>query len=961
MAIRNTILILKNSDIVNRPLPVSLLKGEAIVNTADGIVFFSGITTSTSEWTPAGTGSTATFFEVGSNLYDLRLRNQITQYQGQSGGSLSGKFLSGTTNGFVLADISDIASSVDSYTTGATWSPNTLTISLNNGKPNVPVTIDTFNSITLYGTNNVNGDLNVTGTTTLNGPAYYNNTASASNEIVNYGLLTSYSQTNDVYVTGNTLTAANNDTPTQSAQLEYHGVPVGGPYFITTENTFTTGGTWNSGSTSIDFTRNDGGTYSVNLSNIDVSDTYVTGGTVTSLGDLDLFRNDGVTVTVPKVTYWTSGSTGSFSIKAINGSGLDSTGDRSVSWGNQTLASGNDSTAWGVQTSATTLGSTSSGYQTLASGQYSTSSGYKTLASGDYSTASGYYSTASGSYSHAEGDFSNASGNGSHAEGKETLASGQASHAEGVNTIASGLFSHSEGQETTASGYGSHSEGFQTSATTQSSHAEGYQTLTSGDYSHAEGYGTTASGLYSHAEGDTTTASGDYSHAEGVQTIASGSHSHTEGNSTIASGNSSHAEGKSTTASGNYSHAEGDSTTASGYASHAEGLSTKASGYASHAEGLLTTASGNYSHAEGRLTTASGNYSHSEGFQTTSSGIYSHAQGSGTTASGIASFASGVGSIAITDGSFIHSENSVVNGTRSVVLGGQNITGSTADTVYVPYLNLNYVPTINNSNTEILSRNSSTGQVEYTALSAFTSIDTFVTGFTYNSASNTFTISQNQGQPDLTASIDTVSGLTVSNLTAGRVVYVGTGGLLTDESGFEYNDGTNLLTVGNINVQNASGTTANIGQGGLVIGSGGSFTSPGIGDLTVHGDFTVFGTTTTVATSELYIEDPQITLNYNPTGSTTVTSVSSGLKIQDGNGVTSGDTYFTIGQMQNLTGIVVGENPDVTEYTGLTGYSNRGWVTQLNDIVIRNNNLNEGSPNGVRVLAEFDVLDGGSY
>lgn len=863
MAIRNTRLILKNSDIVNRPLPVSLLKGEAIVNTADGIVFFSGITTSTSEWTPAGTGSTATFFEVGSNLYDLRLRNQITQYQGQSGGSLSGKFLSGTTNGFVLADISDIASSVDSYTTGATWSPNTLTIGLNNGKPNVPVTIDTFNGITLYGTNNVNGDLNVTGTTTLNGPAYYNNTASASNEIVNYGLLTSYSQTNDVYVTGNTLTAANNDTPTQSAQLEYHGVPVGGPYFITTENTFTTGGTWNSGSTSIDFTRNDGGTYSVNLSNIDVSDTYVTGGTVTSLGDLDLFRNDGVTVTVPKVTYWTSGSTGSFSIKAINGSGLDSTGDRSVSWGNQTLASGNDSTAWGVQTSATTLGSTSSGYQTLASGQYSTSSGYKTLASGDYSTASGYYSTASGSYSHAEGDSSNASGNGSHAEGKETLASGQASHAEGVNTIASGLFSHAEGDSTTASGY----------------------------YSHAEGQNTTASGTYSHAEGYNTTASSYGSHAEG--------------------GN--------TTASGGYSHAEGSLTTTSGYASHAEGQSTIASGYASHA------------------------------------------QGSGTTASGIASFASGIGSIAITDGSFIHSENSVVNGQRSVVLGGQNITGSTNDTVYVPYLNLNYVPTINNSNTEILSRNSSTGQVEYTALSAFTSLDTFVTGFTYNSASNTFTISQNQGQPDLTASIDTVSGLTVSNLTAGRVVYVGTGGLLTDEAGFEYNDGTNLLTVGNINVQNASGTTANIGQGGLVIGSGGSFTSPGIGDLTVHGDFTVFGTTTTVATSELYIEDPQITLNYNPTGSTTVTSVSSGLKIQDGNGVTSGDTYFTIGQMQNLTGIVVGENPDVTEYTGLTGYSNRGWVTQLNDIVIRNNNLNEGSPNGVRVLTEWDILDGGFY
>jgi hypothetical protein len=800
MAIRNTRLILKNSDIVNRPLPSSLLKGEAIVNTADGIVFFSGITTSTSEWTPAGTGTTSTFFEVGSNLYDLRLRNKITQYQGQSGGSLSGKFLSGTTNGFVLADISDIAASVDSYTTGATWSPNTLTIGLNNGKPSVTVTIDTFNNIDLYGTTNVNGDLNVTGTTNLNGTSYYNNTASSLNEIVNYGLLTSYSQTNDVYVTGNTLTAANNDTPTQSAQLEYHGVPVGGPYFITTENTFTTGGTWNSGSTSIDFTRNDGGTYSVNLSNIDVNDTYVTGGTVTSLGDLDLFRNDGVTVTVPKVTYWTSGSTGSFSIKAINGSGLDSTGDRSVSWGNQTLASGNDSTSWGVQTSATTIGSTSSGYQTLASGQYSTSSGYKTLASGDYSTASGYYSTASGSYSQAEGDSSDASGNGSHAEGKETLASGQASHAEGVNTIASGNFSHSEGQ----------------------------------------------------------------------------------------------------------------------------------------------------------LTTAYGNYSHSEGISTTASGNYSHSQGSGTTANGAASFASGIGSIAQTDGTFIHSENSIVTGQRSVVLGGQNITGSTNDTVYVPYLNLNLTPTLNNSNTEILSRNTGTGQVEYTALSAFTSLDTFVTGFTYNPASNTFTISQNQGQPDLTASIGTVSGLTISNLTAGRVVYVGAGGLLTDESGFEYNDGTNLLTVGNINVTNASGTTATIGQGGLVIGSGGSSSVPGVGSLTVHGDLTVFGDTTTISTSELYVEDPQITLNYNPTGDTSTTSIASGLRIQDGDGL-GNDVLYTIAQMNTFTG------GDITEYTGSTGYANRAFLTQLNDIIIRNTNSNNGAPDGVRVLGEGDILDSGQY
>jgi hypothetical protein len=52
---------------------------------------------------------------------------------------------------------------------------------------------------------------------------------------------------------------------------------------------------------------------------------------------------------------------------------------------------------------------------------------------------------------------------------------------------------------------------------------------------------------------------------------------------------------------------------------------------------------------------------------------------------------------------------------------------------------------------------------------------------------------------------------------------------------------------------------------------------------------------------------------------------------------------------------------DVTEYTGANGYTNRSFLTQLNDIVIRNTNSNNGAPDGARVLAEGDVLDGGTY
>jgi hypothetical protein len=638
MATRNTTHILKNSDIVSRPLPSSLLKGEPIVNTADGIVFFSGVTTTTSEWTPAGTGTTSNFFEVGSNLYDLRVRNKITHYNDLT--NLSGKFLSGTTNGFELANISDITG-VDTFVTGFTYDDvNTFTISRNQGQPNLTSTISVLSGITYYGDGTGLTNIPISGVVNLqteldskiengvnsggaeeifsgkSGTDLYFRTLSggsntsistigdiirvdvsippSTNTFVTGGTYSDVTDTitltrnddvtvditgvTDTFVTGSTLTAANNNTNTQSAQLEYNIPVAGGPYLITTQNTFTTGGTYNVGTTSIDFDKNDGSTFSVDLSNIDVNDTFVTGGT--------------------------------------NNSATDNTNSASIDL----------------------------------------------------------------------------------------------------------LYNQDVAPST-----------------------------------------------YNLPYTDTFTTGGTYN-----------------------------------------------------------------------------------------------------------------------------------------------------NGTSLITFDQNDGSNFTVD------------------------------------LSTIDVNDTFVTGFTYNSTNNTFTISRNEGEPDLTASIDTVSGLTISNLTAGRVVYVGTGGELTDESGFEYNDTTNLLTVGDLNVTNASGTTATIGQGGLVIGSGGSTSTSGIGDLTVHGDLTVFGDTTTISTSELYVEDPQITLNYNPTGDTSTTSIASGLRIQDGDG-SGNDVFYTVAQMNTFTG------GDVTEYTGANGYTNRAFLTQLNDIVIRNTNSNNGAPDGARVLAEGDVLDGGTY
>jgi hypothetical protein len=289
-------------------------------------------------------------------------------------------------------------------------------------------------------------------------------------------------------------------------------------------------------------------------------------------------------------------------------------------------------------------------------------------------------------------------------------------------------------------------------------------------------------------------------------------------------------------------------------------------------------------------------------------------------------------------------------------------------------------------------------------INSIAGVDTYVTGFTYND--NTFTITDNSGNT-FNSTFNTVTGLTVNGdlditgntntdtlsantLTVNGITITGdtyvtggtyfTGGTLE----LEYNTGGNFqvtgltqdldiaisglaetdevtieldLTTNKIRLKDIVGAPSGgtrVFLGNTEIGTGGSFLSGGTGNLVVHGDLTVFGTETIVATNELYVEDPQVTLNYNPTGSTTATSVSSGIRIQDGNGVTSGDTYFTIGEMYNFSG-------DTTEYTGLTGYENRGWVTQLNDIVIRNTNLNDGAPDGVRVLAEGDILDGGGY
>ena len=274
-----------------------------------------------------------------------------------------------------------------------------------------------------------------------------------------------------------------------------------------------------------------------------------------------------------------------------------------------------------------------------------------------------------------------------------------------------------------------------------------------------------------------------------------------------------------------------------------------------------------------------------------------------------------------------------------------NATGGTIITLSSTTLNLGNLATYNGlSDVSGKFLSGTTNGFVLSSISAITGVDTYVTGFTYSPTTNTITLNQNQNQPNKTLTISTVSGLTISDLNPNYLVYTTTDGkLVTNTSAFF--DGVDMTL--------PSSGSLKVGTGGLTIGSN------GIGDVVINGSLTVFGPSVSAFTSNLYVEDNNITLNYNPTGNTIATSIGAGWTIQDGNGINGGDVSLDIRSMDTFTGLTSTEIPTITEYIGSTGYSNRAWVTQLNDIVIRS--TNPETPNGVRVLSEFDVLDGGFY
>ena len=104
---------------------------------------------------------------------------------------------------------------------------------------------------------------------------------------------------------------------------------------------------------------------------------------------------------------------------------------------------------------------------------------------------------------------------------------------------------------------------------------------------------------------------------------------------------------------------------------------------------------------------------------------------------------------------------------------------------------------------------------------------------------------------------------------------------------------------------------------------------------------------------ELYIEDNNVVLNYNATGDTSDKGIGAGITIQDGDAL-GNDVTFRIGSLNTLSD----SDLDLTEYTNGSGYTNLGFFTELNDIVLGNSST--GTTDGTRVIKEKDIIHGGT-
>jgi hypothetical protein len=218
--------------------------------------------------------------------------------------------------------------------------------------------------------------------------------------------------------------------------------------------------------------------------------------------------------------------------------------------------------------------------------------------------------------------------------------------------------------------------------------------------------------------GDTTLEAVDkmnenFSGTSGIWSSGTGDYSFITLNDTnnISTNDYSFVGGKNSESNGLFSFSYGENCISDGDYSFSFGYSGTSIGNHSMSIGFENIANGNYSFASGYQTQANGIYSFSSGYQTKANGNYSYAQGYKNIADGDYSFAGGYNSIASGFSSFVYSKNSLITGDRSVIIGGENITGTSDDTVYVPSLKIDTVDSQTSTVTKLLAIDSNNNVV----------------------------------------------------------------------------------------------------------------------------------------------------------------------------------------------------------------------------------------------------------
>ena len=145
-----------------------------------------------------------------------------------------------------------------------------------------------------------------------------------------------------------------------------------------------------------------------------------------------------------------------------------------------------------------------------------------------------------------------------------------------------------------------------------------------------------------------------------------------------------------------------------------------------------------------------------------------------------------------------------------------------------------------------------------------------------NATSDTVTISGTAGIRDLnvttnidTATLNTTGNVTLGNATSDTVTIAGTAGI-RDLNVTTNIDTATLSTTGNVNLGNATSDTVTIaGTAGInnldVTTNIDTATLSTTGNVSIGGNLTILGTTTTIDTQNLYVDDNKITLSHNET------------------------------------------------------------------------------------------------